>query len=109
MYSTELWDKIKVSNSSIDEELKAWKNRSDEYADASNERAKITEIVWERVSSARDKTYRRNQLRAEFVRYLEIAEGNKKIALAFLEKAKSLSDFPELREEFCPPEKAEEA
>jgi hypothetical protein len=35
---------------------------------------------------------------------MELAEGNRQIALNFLEKVKDLSEFPELREEFCPPE-----
>lgn len=100
------------------EECKAVKEQMDEYKRAKSaydsvykERESIVKSVFDAIRDARQRSYDRDRLREEFTRYLELAEGNKTIALNFLKKVKDLSEFPELEAEFCPtfPEIAEQA
>jgi len=103
-HSAELWDSIKDDQSAFGELEKEWERRKKEYNKAVEERSKLTESVWEHVGDLRSHAWQREQIRDEFKRYLDLAENNNKIALAFLKKVKDLSDFPELEEEFCPPQ-----
>jgi hypothetical protein len=110
VYSPETWDKIKNSHAEHAGILATWNKVNDEYQKALKNRQKITESVYAVIGDARDKSYDRNRFREEFKRYLILAEGNKQIALNFLEKVKDLSAFPELKEEFLKEEvKIEEA
>lgn len=103
-YSPAQWDAIKDAKAIIEEKLSQWEKVNKAYSEACDARASITDSVWEKVRGVRYHAYDRDQLRNEFTRYLTLAEGNRRIALNFLEKAKDLSDFPELKQEFCPPE-----
>ena len=102
IHSPEQWDRIKDVQSEFVTKLKAWEKVNSDYDKALSERKKISDNVWDKINEARDHSYERDSLRREFVRYLELAEGNHQIALNFLKKVKDLSDFPELVEEFCP-------
>jgi hypothetical protein len=103
-HSAELWDSIKDTQSAFAEQEKEWNRRKEIYNTAVEGRAKLTESVWEHVGNLRSHAWEREQIRGEFRRYMELAENNSKIALAFLQKVKDLSDFPELEKEFCPVE-----
>lgn len=105
-HSVELWDSIKGEQTAFAEQEKEWEIRKKIYDKAAEERSQHTEAVWEHVGNLRSHAWQREQLRNEFKRYLDLAEDNNKIALAFLKKVKDLSDFPELEEEFCPPQSA---
>lgn len=100
--SPEQWDSIKDDHSSFATRKAEWDRIDKEYSSALKERATITDDVYGRIREARQHSYDRERLREEFARYMELAEGNRQIALNFLEKVKDLSEFPELREEFCP-------
>lgn len=101
-HSPEQWDKIKDLVTAYNSEKSEWDTIHKTYSAALKERAAITKDVYERIREARQRSYDRDCLRNEFARYLELAENNRQIALNFLEKVKDLSDFPELRDEFCP-------
>lgn len=98
--SAEQWDAIKNEHSKFEILKSEWDEVNNEYSKGLKERAAITDAVMLKISNARQSSYARNRIRQEFARYLELAEGNRQIALNFLEKAKDLSEFPELREEF---------
>lgn len=102
--SPELWDKHKEHVTSLSVRKGEWDALKKAYDAAYKERDAIVKDVYERISDARQHAYDREQLRTEFTRYLELAEGNRSIALKFLEKVKDLDKFPELRGEFCPVE-----
>ena len=77
--------------------------KKSEYDEALTKRNEIAEDVYEAIREARTKDYERQRIRSEFARYLELAEGNKRIALNFLEKASAiLYKYPEMKEELCP-------
>lgn len=101
-HSPEQWDKIKNDFTSFSERKDEWDAINKVYQAAVKERQQITDDVYSKISDARRHAYEREQLRLEFNRYLELAEGSKSIALKFLLKVKSLNDFPELMEEFEP-------
>jgi hypothetical protein len=103
-HSAELWDSVKGDQSAFAETEKEWERREEIYNKAVKERSKLTEAVWEHVGNLRSHAWQRERIRDEFKRYLDLAENNNKIALAFLKKVKDLSDFPELENEFCPPQ-----
>lgn len=102
VHSPEQWDRIKNDYTNYADRKSEWDTHDRIYRDALKERASISDDVYDRISQARQHSYQRDNLRNEFTRYLELAEGNRQIALNFLEKVKDLSDFPELRQEFCP-------
>jgi len=109
--SPEQWAEIKFDMGKYEAEKKEYDRLTKTYSDAMKERQSIIDTLRDAISDARERHYSREQLRSEFARYLELAEGNRQIALNFLDKAKGviLSKFPELREEFCPPQAAEAA
>lgn len=79
-----------------------WEKLSIEYKSAVNARKSIVDGVMDTINEARNKSYNRGRLRDKFNQYLELAEGNKAIALTFLLNVISLEGYPELLEEFQP-------
>jgi len=102
VHSPEQWDRIKNDFTSFSERKDEWDVIDKAYKNALKERQSITDDVYSKISDARRNAYEREQFRTDFARYLELAEGNRSIALKFLEKVKDLDKFPELRTEFCP-------
>jgi hypothetical protein len=100
-HSAEQWDRIKDDRASIASKLKEWEELDNAYSDALNKRADISDDIWEYVGAVRAKAREMDTLRNDFKRYLELAEGNKRIAFNFLKKVKDVYRFPELEEEFC--------
>lgn len=100
VHSPEQWDRIKNDFTSFSERKDEWDVINKAYQSALKERQSITDDVYSKISDARRHSYTREQLRTEFARYMELAEGNRQIALNFLEKVKDISPFPELRTEF---------
>jgi hypothetical protein len=105
IHSAEQWDKIKEQWEQSNAATVQWEAINKVYQKALKERAATSNSVWDQIRDARSDSYNREQLRLEFARYLDLAEGNRSIAYRFLEKAKGteLADFPELQGEFCPP------
>jgi len=106
--SQEQWDSIKEEATKFNMLKKEWEAKNDEYEKALKARSTITDRVYGQIESARHHFQTCERLREEFKRYLELAEGNRQIALNFLDKARDLSEFPELYDEFCPKEVEEE-
>lgn len=101
-HSAEQWDKIKGPYKEYTARKSVWEKLNKEYQGAITSRASINKNCWEFVLEARDHASQREVFRQEFKIYLDLAEGNPQIAFGFLTKVKDLSDFPELKEEFCP-------
>lgn len=102
VHSAEQWDRIKNEYTSFSERMDEWNAINKNYQAALKERSSITDDVYSKISDARRHSFERDRVREEFARYMELAEGNRQIALNFLQKVKDLSEFPELLEEFNP-------
>lgn len=87
VFSIELWDKIKNEKLAADVWMEEYKQLKKEYDDAVNKRAEISDRIWEWIGNSRNEEYRRERIRNDFKRYLELSEGNKSIAMNFLKKA----------------------
>lgn len=109
--SPEQWEIIKADVKKYESDKKEYDRFAKTYTDALKERQSIIDTLRNAIEDASERHYGRERLRTEFARYMELAEGNRQIALNFLDKAKggTLSEFPELREEFCPPQAVEAA
>lgn len=107
VFSPEQWDSIKEDQKAYSDLKKEWDAEMRVYNELYEGRKYIIQQLSDRLREAQTRKYTRDRLREEFSRYMDLAEGNRQIALNFLEKAKDLSEFPELREEFCPPQPAE--
>lgn len=102
VHSAEQWDKIKDSHQAFAGNKADWEKINKVYQEALKGRATISDDVWQQIRDARGHSYEREQIRAEYSRYLELAEGNRQIALNFLTKVKDLTEFPDLQAEFAP-------
>jgi hypothetical protein len=99
-YSPEYWDKIKNIQTVYTEAKKIYDSKSEEYSSASQLRSNISAEVWGIVHAFQEEENQIKRYTAEFNRYLELAEGNRSIAMNFLTKAyPKITDFPDLIEE----------
>jgi hypothetical protein len=104
IHSPEQWDKIKDAAAQYNLKKAEWDRVAKVYNDALKDRDSITKEVYQFVEEARDRNYEQVRARDEFTRYLELADGNKKVAMNFLLKVKTSleREFPELVQELCP-------
>ena len=103
VHSQEQWDTIKDNFTNYADRKSEWDVHNKLYQSALKERREISDSVYAITADARKHSYDRDNLRNEFAKYLELAEGNRKVALNFLTKVKDLADFPDLQEEFANP------
>lgn len=97
--SPELWDSVQKSHAAISSQLKQWKIINDEYQSSLKEREAITTQVWDHIESVRAIVCEKENIKNLFSQYLKLAEGDKSIAMNFLEKVKQLDSYPDLKEE----------
>lgn len=104
VFSPEQWDAIKEDQKAYDNLKKKWDGEMRIYQNAYESRKDIINQLSDRLREAQDNRYRREQIRTEFSRYLDLAENNTTIAMNFLLKAKPLTidEFPELVQDLCP-------
>lgn len=76
-----------------------------EFVKILNQRNEVGEEVRDRYWGALRRQRDRDEHRAHFARYLQLADGNREIAYRFFEKSYgfALTEYPELRTEFSPP------
>ena len=98
-FSAEKWDAIKNEQAQMGMVIKQWKTANDEYKECLTARKYITEKVWEHVDGVRTFVCEKETIRKNFVLYLKLAEGDRQIAINFLEKVKSLDEYPGLKDE----------
>lgn len=103
--SSALLDQHSVEIAKAAEAKKAYDAASKEYNSVADVRESIAGRIMEKVYEARERARQRDDFRARFKQYIELADGNTAMALQFFEKAYGTAfvKFPELREEFAPP------
>jgi len=99
-YTKQRWDEIET-------ELKRQIKLNDEHKEAKKiydaileDRSEVVNALQERISTAKHRARRVAEIRAQWKRYLELAENNPSIALNFLLKVQDLREYPELMTEF---------
>ena len=104
VYSQEQWATIAPAVKEHETAKKEYDRTARDYNEGIKARKDITDAVNSAIRNASDCEYERQTLRREFARYLELAEGNKNIAMNFPTKAKSYmqQDHGELVQELCP-------
>ena len=86
-YSRELAQTAGDQIRRYDAEKKRFDEEKGEYDRASRDRGKVAEQIERKIAQAKRADQTRCDLRAAFVRYLELAEGNQRIACKFMQKA----------------------
>ena len=86
-FSPENWDRVKNDANRYAEQKKTYDTNLAEYNKASEARSRIAEAICERRERVCADEHRRNQLHANFERYLTLADGNRGIAACFLQNA----------------------
>lgn len=87
IFSPDIWESVRAQKAAYDEAEKAYTFAKEEYDKAFSERQACFNEVWQIVREAREDEYRRNSITLKFNRYLELAEGNREIALRFLKNS----------------------
>lgn len=87
VYSPELWDQIKNEVNDYGERKQSWDARVKEHTEASKARDKVTAWIREKIEQVRDDDYQRERYTRELARYIELAEGDREMAVRFLFKA----------------------
>lgn len=101
VYSEEYYAKIKDTKKTNDDLTAKYKEDLDEYNKTSGIREEIRDEIMEKIHDAQRHQTRIDNARSRFEEYLELADGNRKIALNFLSKAYPyVADYPELMTEF---------
>lgn len=93
MWSPAHFDAARVVVDAAKRERDAYTKAKDEYRKAVDARAEISKRVREVVNSAHSEVWEEDNVRREFARYVEIADGDKDTALRFFKNAhKSYDD-----------------
>lgn len=87
-YSRGTYDRVREALSAYASAKKKWDAGQKERTDATTGRARIAEHVHEKIDAAREVVYLREQAKAEFARYVQLADGDEVMARRFFEKAK---------------------
>jgi hypothetical protein len=89
VYSAELYNQLKNAMRKYSQEKTNYDNLNREYQKADKERQGVASKVWEYINDIRDEFWQKEHLTKEFNRYLVLANGDKKIAMAFFVTAYS--------------------
>lgn len=100
IYSEGLYDTLASRIAEHKSQHNAWSKVNDEYSKALKAREATRDACYELVNDAKARVQYKEALREHFAKYLSLAEGNRGIALNFLQKTYDLSDFPDLLAEF---------
>jgi hypothetical protein len=100
VYSQSLWLVVKDQAEAHNKALRRYNEDTSEYDKAVSGRKRVVEAIQEHIDNTREHAQGREQLRAEFKRYLELAEGRVSIALNFLLKTRTLKAYPDLMDEW---------
>lgn len=104
--SQQMRDQHSIRIAEAAESKKRYEAAIKEYSHIADARDEIAGKIRETVGMARARQREREDYRAKFQRYVEIAEGNAHMALQFFDRAypQAFSRYPELRDEFTPPQ-----
>jgi len=97
-FSPEEWVEIKDRMQEYAVKRKEYEQQIKEYKEFADARARVSRDIWEVVDEYRDEQANIEQIRQKFTQYLDLAEGNNRIAIGFLLHILLFSD--ELRSEF---------
>jgi hypothetical protein len=87
VYTAETYSKIKSLLQKYNDAKKDYEQKRKDYQKADSDRNKISSQIWEHVNNIKDKFSQKDRLKKEFNRYLNLADGDKEIALKFFENA----------------------
>jgi hypothetical protein len=93
MYSGEYWDQVRVKMEAYAAAEQQYRHDKTEYEKAGTERDRVAESITMAVGTARARADRRAFLQRSYDRYLDLADGDLKVAARFLADAN-----PEARE-----------
>ncbi len=88
VYSQAMWDSVRQKVTAYNEAKAAWEKRRDDYSKAAELRSRVTAWISQCIESVRETDIERQRCEAEFARYVEIAQGDRAMARAFLIKAR---------------------
>jgi len=87
-FSREAYDRVRVALGSYADAKKRWDAGEKARTDAATGRARIAEHVTGKIDAARTEQYRSEQAKAEFARYVTLADGDTVLARRFFDKAR---------------------
>jgi hypothetical protein len=86
-FSKELYATVQEEKGNNDRRLKQYTDAQKEYDDTYKLRIDIVKNVMDAIHEAQDEEYKKQKYTREYIKYLKLSEGNKDIALNFLENA----------------------
>lgn len=89
-FSPEHWEECRNQQRALIEAEKEYGEAKKDYDDAINERSNTYSWIWDRVYEVRAAERDRQRVRDEFGRYLELAEGDRGIAMNFLKARRTV-------------------
>lgn len=112
VFTAERWDSVRQEAQAYEAAKRQYDADMKEFKEASNRRSEASEWIYDRLQEARSKGYRRDNLRRDYERYLQLADGDERTAARFLADAHldARDLLPELFnvEDEAAPEMAEE-
>lgn len=102
VYSESMWDRIKDELDAYNGLKEQYDAAKKEYDSSLNDRKGISADIWGKIEKVRTHESNRNRHRREFQRYLDLADGNRSLALKFYADSHTdfRTDYPELVAEF---------
>jgi hypothetical protein len=100
VYSAEMYAKVKSDLQKFNAAKTEYDSKRKDYDKASTDRSKISSKIWEYVNDVNFEFGQKERLTNEFARYLDLAGGDKAIALSFFDSAfkKELDDMQDYEE-----------
>jgi hypothetical protein len=101
--SLEMYNRVKTEKEAADAKTKEYEALKKEYDGTVSKRQKQVKYVWDIVRDYRDEQYKKDRYKAEFDRYMKLADNNHNIAWNFLKNAHDdAEDLEGLFEELVP-------
>jgi hypothetical protein len=88
VFSAGKWDEVRNAVNAYKTAKIQYEKDKKEYDEVASERSEISDRIWETVSEARNEEYRRERIKVDYDRYMQLAENNKTIAMNFLKRDK---------------------
>jgi hypothetical protein len=83
-FSKKMYEETKERQKIASERKNEWMQRDQEYRKVQESRQEVYDSFWDRVSTIRQKRDNISRIVANFNRYLDLADGNRKVAANFL-------------------------
>jgi hypothetical protein len=87
VYSAKLYNSIRNDLKSYSEKKNAYEREQKEYSKILSERSRISDAIWNKYNEVTEEFQNREYMKKEFAKYLDLADGDKEIAMRFFDKA----------------------